>query len=138
MNVNVFGVHISISRGKNHPQTVSVPDFTQEAKEQALRFVPKGNSKEAFLLSRFSHATGAMREFIRQHPNMRVNAEFMHHVHACANLAGQIGVFEVSAAEQKINKYRNYLLGLTRPVFGLMPDVIERINKFLQEDADDQ
>lgn len=133
MNINVFGVHISISRGKSHPQTVSVPDFMQEAKEQALRFVPKGNSKEAYLLSRFAHLTGALREFIRANPHMRENPEVLRQITAGTHLAHQVGVFEVSVAQKTLEAYQVALKNLLDPKYGLMPDVVQYINRVLRE-----
>lgn len=137
MNINVFGVHISISRGKSHPQTVSVPDFMQEGKEQALRFVPKGNTKEAFIMSRFSHIAGAMREFIRYHPEMRDHPDLTRQIVAASNLAHQVGVFELSKSYIKSEAYKEALTELVKPEYGLMPDVIKYIERVVKEHSHD-
>lgn len=72
MKFKLFGLIFSISR----PKTVSVPDFLQEAKIASIRFVPEESDKVYYILGRFAHATGSMREFLRNNPEERGNPEF--------------------------------------------------------------
>lgn len=104
MNLNVFGLQISISRGKSLPATVIVPDFMQEAKQFSLMTVKEGNPKDVFLRTRFSHATGACREFIRQNPHMRADRLVLAQIEAMANLGGQLEVFPTSKVSPYVDR----------------------------------
>lgn len=68
-----------------------LPDFTQEAKETALKVVPKGSAKVAFMLARAMYMAGAMRQFVQHNPGAQHSAEMLPYIMAATNLWMQCG-----------------------------------------------
>lgn len=125
MKFKLFGLVFSVTTQK----TVKVPDFMQEAKEASFKFVPKDSDKIFYMLARFAHATGAMREHLRYNPKAVHDPKFVTQILAASNLWHQFDSSPLFEATNDLDR-------IAEQVF--RPEVLKRCREMLKDKLNEQ
>ena len=80
---------------------IDIPDFTQLAKLNSLRLVPKDSGKAVYIVARLAFTVGAMMQFLIANPSARVNPQFTAHVVSAAHLMHQLDGGPIEDSEVK-------------------------------------